>query len=108
MLGIVNRGVTYKSAKVMSKIYSSYVRTHLEYFILFWIPLNVKDADMLERVQRRAFKVIPSLRNLYKERLKRFCIFFLRRRRLMDDMIKVFKMIHGIDKANLGKLILYR
>ena len=28
----------------------------------------------------------------------------LRCRRLRDDMIEVFKMIHGIDKVNLGKL----
>ena len=27
----------------------------------------------------------------------------LRRRKLMGDMIEVFKMIHGIHKVNLGK-----
>ena len=31
-------------------------------------------------------------------------MFSLRRRRLKGDMIEVFKMIHGIDKVNLGKL----
>ena len=31
-------------------------------------------------------------------------MFSLRRRRFMGDMIEVFKMIHGIDKVNLGKL----
>ena len=31
-------------------------------------------------------------------------MFSLRRRRLKGDMIKVFKMIRGIDKVNLGKL----
>ena len=49
--------------------------------------------------------MIPSLRNLaYKERLKRLGMFSLRRGRLQGDMIEVFKMIHGIDKVNLGKL----
>ena len=49
--------------------------------------------------------MIPSLRNLsYEERLKRLGMFSLRRRRLRGDMIEVFKMIHGIDKVNLGKL----
>ena len=66
---------------------------------------NVKDADMLERVQRRSTKMIPSLRILsYEERLKRLGMFSLRRRRLRRDMIEVFKMIHGIDQVNLGKL----
>ena len=66
--------------------------------------MNVKDADVLEGVQRRATKMFPSLRNLYEERLKRLGMFSLRRRRLMGDVIEVFKMIQGIDKVNLGKL----
>ena len=31
-------------------------------------------------------------------------MFSLRRGRLRGDMIKLFKMIHDIDKVNLGKL----
>ena len=49
--------------------------------------------------------MIPSLRYLsYEKRLKRWGMFSLRRRRFRSDMIEVFKMIHGIDKVNLGKL----
>ena len=60
---------------------------------------------MLEGVQRRATKMIPNLINLYyKEILKMLGMFSLRRRRLRGDMIEVLKMIHGIDKVNLGKL----
>ena len=69
----------------------------------------MKDADMLEGVQRRATKMIPSLRNLsYEERLKRLGMFSLRRRRLRGDMIEVFKMIQGIHKVNLKEAFLYR
>ena len=60
---------------------------------------------MLEGVQRRATKMIPSLRNLsYEERLRRLGTLSLRCRRLKGNMIKVFKMIHLTDKVNLGKL----
>ena len=104
MLGIINKGVSYKSAEVIRKIYRTYVRPHLEYCIHFWTPVNVKDADMLEKVQRRATKMIPNLRNLsYEERLERLGMFSLRHKRLRD-MIEMFKMIHGFDKANLEKL----
>ena len=49
--------------------------------------------------------MIPSLRNFsYEERLKKLGMFFLRHRQLKGDMIEVFKMIHGINKVNLGKL----
>ena len=63
---------------------------------------------MLEGVQRRATKIILSLRNLScEEILKRLSMFFLRRRRLMGDMIEVLKMIYGIDNVNLGNLFFF-
>ena len=84
MLSIINRGVSYKSAEVISKLYRLYVRPHLEYCVQFWAPINMKDADMLEEIQRRATKMIPSLGNLsYEERLKRFGMFSLRCRRVL-------------------------
>ena len=59
----------------------------------------MKNADRVDEVQR-------SLRNLsYKERLKRFGMCSLRRRRLRGDMIEVFKMIHDVDMVNIGKLL---
>ena len=107
MLGIINRGVSYKSAELVSKLYRSYVRSHLEYCIQFWSPINVNDVDMLEAVQRRATKIILSLRNLsYEERLTGW-VCFLQRRTLRSDMIELFKMIHGTDKVNIGKLFVY-
>ena len=43
----ISRGVSYKSAEVMSKSYR-YVRPYLEYCIQFWEPINAKDADVRE------------------------------------------------------------
>ena len=59
---------------------------------------------MREVVQRKATKIIPSLKNLpCNEKLKGLGMFSLRCTRLRDD-IEVFKIIHGIDKINVGKL----
>ena len=58
MLGIINRGLSYKSAEVISKLYRASVRPHLRYCIQVWSPINEKDADMLERVQRRATNMV--------------------------------------------------
>ena len=40
ILGIIIRGVLYKSAEVISKLCRGYVRPHLEYCIQFWSPIN--------------------------------------------------------------------
>ena len=36
--------------------------------------------------------------------MKSLGMFSLRRRRLREDMVEVFNMIHGINKVNIGKL----
>ena len=63
--------------------------------------MNEKYANILEGVQRKATRMISSLRNVsYEERLKRLGMFSLRHKRLRGDMIEVFKMIHRIDKVD--------
>ena len=59
---------------------------------------------MPEEVQKRATKMIPSLRSFsYEERLKRLGMYSLRCGRLSGDMTEVLKMIEGIDTINLEK-----
>ena len=109
MLGIINRGVSYKSAVVISKLYRSYVRPHLEYCVQFWTPINVKDVYILEGLQRRATKIIPSLRNKsYEERLKRLDMFSLMCRRLGVDIVEVVKMISWYWQGKFRETFLYR
>ena len=78
VLGIINKGVSYKSFEVISKLYRSYVRPDLEYYIQFWTPINVKDADMPEGVQRRATKIIPRLINLSYEEIEKIGYVFFK------------------------------
>ena len=52
-------------------LYKTLVRPHLEYANCVWSPFLQMDTTRLEKVQRRATKIIPSLADLpYTERLK--------------------------------------
>ena len=92
MLGAINRNVSYKSEEVVTKLYCAYVRPHLEYCVQAWSPTYEKDCWLLERVQKRATKMIQGLSCLpYEDRLERLGMFSLRFRRLRGDLIEVFK-----------------
>ena len=64
ILGIIRRNITYKEKSLIVPLYKAIVRPHLEYCIQAWSPHLRKDIDMLEKIQRRATKLIPGLRDL--------------------------------------------
>ena len=53
---------------------------------------------MLERIQRRATKIIPNLRNIsYEMRLKECGLTTLETRRLRGDQIEISKILNGYE-----------
>ena len=102
MLGAINRNVSYKSEEVITKLYCAYVRPLLEYCVQAWSPTYEKDCWLLERVQKRATKMVTCLRSLpYEDRLRKLGMFSLRYRRLRGDLIEVFKFVKGHSSGYL-------
>ena len=82
-------------------IYKTYIRPHLEYCVQAWAPYLAKDIDLLERVQRSATRLVPSLRKFgYEERLRRLGITTLKIRRERGDMIEVYRIVTGREKVD--------
>ena len=99
-LGIIRRSYTYLDSEVVSKLFTSLVRPILEYGIVAWSPVYKKDADAIERVQRRATKLVPKLKLLpYPERLKKLKLPSMYFRRARGDMIEAFKYLTNRYKS---------
>lgn len=101
ILGFIARNFECKKPEVITRLYTSLVRPHLEYAVQFWSPCYQKDQNKLESIQRRATKLVPGFRGLqYEERLKRLDMFSLKDRRIRGDLIETFKILKGIDHLN--------
>jgi hypothetical protein len=78
-------------------LFQALVRPNLEYAAAVWSPYTKKDIELIENVQRRATKQVPSLKQLsYTDRLKKLKMPTLKYRRLRGDMIETFKITNGI------------
>ena len=56
---------------------------------------------MIEKVQRRATKLLPDLKNLdYSTRLRKLNLPSLVYRRERADVLQIFRIVHGIDQID--------
>lgn len=98
ILGLISRTFLNKNATIIIKLYKSLVRPHLDYCSQAWRPYMSKDIDILERVQRRATKMVQECKGLdYNRRLKKVGLTTLETRRLRADMIEVYKIVNELD-----------
>ena len=96
VLGQLKRTFKYWTKDTFRTIFTTYVRPHLEYAATVWSPHRKKDISTIEKVQRRATKLVPEIRNLnYHDRLAELDLTTLEERRLRGDIIQLFKVYTG-------------
>ena len=90
-----------KDNELILQLYKSLVRPRLEYCIQAWRPYLKEDINVLERVQKRATKLISGLSEMgYEERLKILGLTMLETRRLKGDLIEIFKILKGYENID--------
>jgi hypothetical protein len=105
IIGLIRRSFTHLDKDGLCTLYKSLVRSHLEYANVVTYPQYEKDAKLLENVQRRATRLVPSLRELdYEDRLRELELPSLLYRRNRGDMIEAYKYLHGMYDVNPNPL----
>jgi len=104
--GTIRRTYEHLDEESFALLFKALVRPHLEYANSVWCPYKKKDITKVENVQRRASKLIPTLRNLpYEERLRKLKLPSLTYRRARGDMIEVFKIRKGLYDPEVSNFL---
>jgi len=105
ILGIINCTIVFRHLDITLRLYKSLVRPHLEYCTAAWSPHYCKDKELIERVQRFT-RMIPDLKDLpYEQRLAKTKLWSLEDRRTRADLIKVYKIIHGLSTVRFSTFL---
>ncbi|XP_065642744.1 uncharacterized protein LOC136074366 [Hydra vulgaris] len=101
MLALIKQTFKYFDSNMANKIYTTFVRPHLEFTIQVWCPYLKQDILKLEKVQRRATKLVPAFKKMpYEKRLQLLKLTALEERRLRGYLIFQYKIQNAYEEIN--------
>jgi len=100
VLSQIGRSFHFRDRHIFVQLYKNCVRPHLEFSTPAWSPWTEEDKNAINDVQRRAVRMISGLRgSTYEEKLQEIGLCTLEERRHQADMLQVYKILHGHDRA---------
>ena len=110
---LILRALRTSHTETLILAFKVFVRPLLEYCTTVFSPLFVKDANVIERVQRQYIRRVYARNNLhqctYRERLKsdKVNLDTLELRRAKFDMLMIYKMFHGVVDLPISQFFLH-
>ena len=93
----ISRSFRTKDTNFHLLLYRSFVRPLLEFSSVVWSPHTINLSTAIENVQRKFTKYLPNLFNVsYPDRLSRCGLVSLGRRRLLTDLLFIYKVCVGL------------
>jgi hypothetical protein len=100
-LGLIKRSFKKLKPKPFVNLYKTLVRPIVEYCTTVTNPVLKRDDINIEKVQRRATKLVEGLQDMsYDDRLKELKLQSLSDRRVRADMLQTFRIIRNIDNLD--------
>jgi len=105
ILAVMHKTFQYIDCNTFNNLYKAFVRPVLEYGNIIWGPQYIADQRSVEKVQRRATKLIHGLYDMpYSDCLAALNLPSLQHCRFRGDMTAVYQLLHkqlNIDTSDL-------
>ena len=109
LLGMIRQSLNYSNAGMILCLYKSLVRSVMEHGNIIWGPYYVTDKQVIEKVQRRATKIIPNLRHyFYQQCLLKVSLPSLVYRQQRGEVIFLYQLTHQYYNINVTNLLQYQ
>ena len=101
-----------KNIWIFKKLYVTYIRPKCEYNTSVWSPYLLKDIHKIERIQKRFTKIACIKCNIpfkdYQDRLYKIGLKTLQHRRIIIDLILLYKIINGLSDLRFDQYFKFR
>jgi hypothetical protein len=102
------RNFHFRDRNIFLRLYTQYVRPHVEFATPAWSPWLLSDVQTIEKVQEKAVGMISGLKGeSYEDKCKELKIETLRERRKINDMAQAYKLTSGRDRVDRVRLFNY-